>query len=100
MASNIVRVQLSEAQAGVNNFNNKLSDLKNKVKAMRTRANETTTWWEGDTGTKFRESFDRACTYFETTLTRKLQDHADRMLKSVQAQHNQDSTLASKIARH
>ena len=100
MASNVVRVKLSDAQAGVNNFNAKLEELKGKVNAMRNRANDTATWWEGDTGTNFRNSFDRACTYFETTLTKKLQDHAQRMLKSVQAQQEQDTTLGQKIVRH
>ena len=100
MPSNVVRVELSMAQTGVNNFNAKLTELKNKVNAMKTRVNETSGWWEGDTGSNFRQSFERACTFFETTLTRKLQDHADRMLKSVQAQHEQDTNLASKIVRH
>jgi uncharacterized protein YukE len=100
MASNVVRVSTSEANSGVNNFNNKLADLNTKIKAMRTRAYDTETWWEGETGRSFRESFDRACSFFEQTLTKKLQDHAQRMLKSVEAQHTQDSTLASRIKRH
>ena len=100
MPSNVVRVQLSEAQAGVNNFNARLEEMKGKVSAMKTRVNDTSVWWEGDTQAAFRTSFERACTFFETTLTRKLSDHADRMLKSVQAQHNQDTNLASRITRH
>ena len=100
MPSNVVRVQLSEAQAGVTNFNARLNELKSKVNAMRARVNDTAVWWEGDTGNNFRQSFERACTFFDNTLTKKLQDHADRMLKSVQAQHTQDTNLASKIVRH
>lgn len=100
MASNIVRVQLSEAQAGVNNFNAKLADLNAKIKAMRTRVNDTEGWWEGNTGTSFRESFGRACDFFEQTLTKKLDDHAQRMLKSAETQHNQDEAIAARIVRH
>jgi len=100
MASNIVRVSLAEANAGVNNFNGKLSELNSKVKAMRNRAFETEGWWEGETGKAFRESFSRACDFFEQTMTKKLQEHAQRMLKSVETQHNQDSSIASKIVRH
>ena len=100
MPSNVVRVQLSEAQRGVNEFNGRLNELKAKVNAMRIRVDETANWWEGDTGTTFRQSFDRACTFFEQTLTKKLQDHADRMLKSVQAQHNQDTEISGRITRH
>ena len=100
MASNVVRVALGEAQSGVNNFNAKLDELNNKVRAMRNRVNETESWWEGDTGKTFRESFGRACEFFEQTLTRKLQDHAQRMLKSVETQHNQDTSIAGQIVRH
>lgn len=100
MASNVVRVALGEAQNGVNNFNSKLSDLNNKIKAMRNRVYETEGWWEGDTGRTFRQSFGRACDFFEQTLTKKLQDHAQRMLKSVETQHTQDSNIAAGISRH
>ena len=100
MASNVVRVELSQAETGVNNFNVKLSELKSKINALRVRVNETAGWWEGDTGTSFRDSFERACTFFETTLTRKLEDHAQRMLQSVRAQHTQDTDMASQIKRH
>ena len=100
MASNVVRVEMAEAERGVNNFNAKLDELNNKIKALRARVNETATWWEGDTGTSFRDSFDRACSFFETTLTRKLTDHAQRMLASVRAQHTQDTDMSAQIKRH
>jgi uncharacterized protein YukE len=93
-------VELDAAQTGVNNFNSKLAELKSKVNAMRARVNDTAGWWEGDTGTTFRDSFDRACSFFENTLTSKLEAHAQRMLSSVQAQHDQDANLASRISRH
>ena len=100
MASNVVRVELSKAQKGVNDLNSSLEQLKTRVKTMRTRVDETCQWWEGDTGTTFRQSFGRACDYFNNTLTKKLLDHADRMLKSVQMQHTQDANMASQIKRH
>jgi len=99
MASNVVRVEQAQAQSGKNQFDAKLSEMKRKVAAMRTLVNETSQWWEGDTGTTFRASFERACTYFENTLTKKLQDHAQRMLESVNAQHTQDSNMAPQIKR-
>ena len=100
MASNVVRVELSKAQKGVNDLTSALNQAKTKVKTMRGRVDETCGWWEGDTGTTFRQSFGRACDFFNNTLTKKLQDHADRMLKSVQAQHTQDSNMAAQIKRH
>ena len=100
MASNVVRVELSKAQKGANELNTALNTMKTKVKTMRGRVDETCQWWEGDTGTTFRQSFGRACDYFNNTLTKKLQDHADRMLKSVQMQHNQDTNIASQIKRY
>ena len=100
MAANVVRVQLSEAQRGVREFNHKLSELTRQINILRNRTNETTTWWEGDTGTAYRESFGRACDHFEQTLTRKLQEHSQSMLKSVELQHAQDTNVASRIVRH
>ena len=100
MASNVVRVELGKAQSGVNEFSNKLNELKGKVTALRNRVNETTGWWEGETGNSFRGSFGRACDFFEQTLAVKLNDHAARMLKSVQAQHQQDTDMSGQIKRY
>jgi len=93
-------VEVAEAQSGVIKFEAGLAELKVKVGALRTRVNETSGWWEGDTGTTFRDSFGRACDFFENTLTKKLESHGQRMLKSVQMQHEQDADMASRIKRH
>ena len=100
MASNVVRVTVSEAQAGVNKFNLKLQELTNQVNAMNIQAKNTEGWWEGATGTSFRSSFDRACKAFTSNMTKTLQAHGQKMLKSAQAQQSQDSSMASKIVRH
>jgi X-X-X-Leu-X-X-Gly heptad repeat protein len=92
---------MSEAQNSVNQLNAKLSELQEKVNTLRTRVNNTTEWWIGDTGTGFRESFGRACDYFNRDmLENKLKAHGQRLLKSVETQQSQDSTLAGKIVRH
>lgn len=101
MASNVVRVQMSEAQSSVNQLNAKLSELQEKVNALRNRVNDTTGWWIGETGNSFRESFGRACDYFNRDmLENKLRAHGQRLLKSVETQQSQDAALAGKIVRH
>ena len=100
MMANLIRVELSKAQGASGELDGRLEELEAKVRAMRDKVNDTSGWWEGDAGTKFRESFGRACEYFNQTLTKKLQAHAANMVKSVQAQVEQDSQIGAKIVRH
>ena len=98
--ANVVRVTVSEAQSGVNNFNIKLGDLSAKINKLNITAVQTETWWLGSTGTSFRESFGRACTQFNTQMTTTLQAHGQKMLQSAEAQQTQDTNMASQIKRH
>jgi len=99
MANIRTQVSSQEAQRAKNEINRHFNELEKMINNLNTQVRQTSDWWEGATTTRFQESFNRARTIFINYL-RKLNVHAENIVKTVERQRQQDSQLANQIGRH